>query len=90
MAATTSNTRPKVALNVHGVSNQAGFNPTAQVEVGKDGTSTIILQVRRTVGARAWVVVMMAIHVQRLGEAMLCRRHPCHGRAPDQHLAAGS
>jgi hypothetical protein len=58
----TSNTRPKVALNVHGVSNLAGFNPTAQVEVGKDGTSTIILQVRRTVGTRAWVVVMMAIY----------------------------
>ena len=58
----TSNTRPKVALNVLGVSNLAGFNPTAQVEVGKDGTSTIILQVRRTVGTHAWVVVMMVIY----------------------------
>lgn len=58
----TDNTRSKVALNVLGVSNIAGFNPTAAVQVGQDGTSTIILQVRRTVGTRAWVVVMMAIY----------------------------
>jgi hypothetical protein len=58
----TSNLRPKLALNVLGVSNLAGFNPTAQVEANKDGTSTIILQIRRTVGIRAWVVVMMIIY----------------------------
>jgi hypothetical protein len=58
----TSSPRPKVALNVHGVSNLAGFTPRAAVDVGKDGTSTIILQFRRTVGTRAWVVVMMAIY----------------------------
>jgi hypothetical protein len=58
----SSNTRPTVALNVLGVSNLAGFHPTAQVEVGKEGPSTIILQIRRTVGIRAWVVVMMVIY----------------------------
>ncbi len=56
------NPRPKVALNVLGVSNLSGFTPTAQVEVGKDDTSTIVLQIRRTVGIHAWVVVMMAIY----------------------------
>jgi hypothetical protein len=58
----TDNTRPKVALNVLGVSNLAGFNPTAQVELAKDGTATINLQIHRAVGIRAWVVVMMAIY----------------------------
>ena len=58
----TDNTRPKVALNVLGVSNIAGFTTKAQIEAAKDGTSTIILNVRRTVGTRAWVVVMMVIY----------------------------
>jgi hypothetical protein len=58
----TDNSRPKVALNVHGISNIAGFTTTGQIDVGKDRTVTIILNVRRTVGDRAWVVVMMVIY----------------------------
>jgi hypothetical protein len=58
----TSAARPKVVLNVLAVSNLAGFNPAAQLQLGRDGTATINLQMRRTVGIRAWVVVMMAIY----------------------------
>jgi hypothetical protein len=58
----TSAIRPKVVLDVRAVSNLAGFNPAAQLVVGKDGTATLNLQMRRTSGIRAWVVVMIVIY----------------------------
>ncbi len=68
----TDNTRPKVALNVVGLSNLAGFTTTAKIEVAKDRTSTITLRVWRTVGNRAWVVVMMVIYwVLALGSVVV-------------------
>jgi hypothetical protein len=68
----TDNTRAKVALNVIGLSNVAGFTTTGKVEVGKDRTSTITLRVWRTAGNRAWVVIMMVIYwVLALGSVVV-------------------
>lgn len=64
--------RPRVVLDIVGVSNLANFNTTAQERIEKDGTTTIILQVRRTVGTRGWVLAMMGIYwVVALGAAAM-------------------
>lgn len=55
-------TRPTLAINVDGVTNAAGLVVHGAPRAESDGVVSVHYVIRRTLGARGWVLAMMAIY----------------------------